>query len=270
MANQAGEQVKTRYGFVYCLFTDHQQDKTLILLHGNSSSGNFWKPLVESHLRKAFNFLVFDLPGHGQSPVPEDPSGTYSFPAYSDLLVEIISHYDVKNYVLFGHSLGGHVILESLERLGGCKGVVLMGTPPLTIPPQLEMAFNMSPQFISFMQSGSDRDVIEQTFKSMLPEEKEDLAGLLFEDYFKTDPRARDFLNRNIHQGKFIDELKVLKQTKVPVCLVVSENDQMVNSSYFKNFLPDQELNCISGAGHYAPLEKPEIFAELILKKFVA
>ena len=264
------ELLKTQYGLVFCSFVDNQEERTLVFLHGNSSSANFWKPLMESELREAFNFLTFDLPGHGNSPVPENPQETYSLTAYADLLLEIISKFDLKNYFLLGHSLGGHIILESLDGLSDCKGAIVMGTPPLTLPPQLEMAFLMSPQFISFMQSGTDRGIMESTFKSMVPEDNEALADLLFEDYFKTDPQAREFLTQNIYQGKFVDELKVLQQTEIPVYIVIAEQDQMVNPAYFTHFLSDQELIRVPAAGHYAPLEKPEAFVRLILERFIA
>ena len=255
MAKNTGELLKTHRGFVYCSLVDNQQERTLIFLHGNSSSSSFWQPLVESEVLNAFNLLAFDLPGHGNSPVPENPKDTYSLPAYADLLVEIVHHFKLNNYFLFGHSLGGHIILESLDRLKDCRGAMIMGTPPLTIPPQLEKAFQMSPQFISFMQSGADREVMRSTFNSMVAEDKRNLADLLFEDYFRTDPQARALLTENIYQGKFIDELKVLQNTEVPVYIVVAEQDEMVNSAYFTHFLPDQELLKVPAAGHYAPLE---------------
>lgn len=264
-----GEQVKTSQGLVYCSFENHLKDKTLVLVHGNSSSSGFWGPLAEG-LKQHFNILAFDLPGHGRSPVPEKPKETYSFPAYADLLAEIINNFDLKDYYLVGHSLGGHIILETLDRLSGCKGVIIMGTPPFTFPPQPEKAFQMSPQFLSFLQSGSDRAVMESVFKNMLPESKGRFAELLFEDYFKTDPQAREFLIHNLSLGKLTDELKVLQQTKIPLFVVVAEHDQMVNPGYFTEFLPEKELIRISGSGHYAPLEKHEAFGKLILEKFIA
>lgn len=81
MANNPGELVNTSYGAVYRSLINNQQDKTLVLLHGNSSSTRFWEPLLTGSLRHHFNFLAFDLPGHGHSPIPEDPVATYSFPA---------------------------------------------------------------------------------------------------------------------------------------------------------------------------------------------
>ena len=270
MAKNTGELLKTRHGFVHCSLVDNQLERTIIFLHGNSSSGGFWEPLMNSEIRNSFNLLTFDLPGHGNSPVPENPKETYSFPAYADIIVEIVNHFKLSSYFLFGHSLGGHIILEALDQLKNCKGAMIMGTPLLTIPPQLELAFRMSPQFMSFMQSGADREVMKSTFESMVAEDKRHLADLLFQDYFRTDPQARALLTENIYEGKFVDELQRLKNTEIPVYVIVAEKDEMVNPDYFTHFLPDQELVRFPAAGHYAPLEKHEHFSRLILEKFTA
>lgn len=267
MTNYKEELVKTSKGSVHSTFVDNQQDKTLVLLHGNSSSTNFWKPLMESRLRNGFNLLAFDLPGHGKSPVPENPQESYSLPTYAELLVEIVNAFSLKKYVLFGHSLGGHVVLEALERLAGCEAAFIMGTPPFTLPPRLELAFHMSPQFVSFMQSGTDRAVMEDTFKSMLPAEKKSEAKLLFEDYFKTDPQARTLLTQNILQGRFVDELEVVKNSQVPVYILIAEQDQMVNPAYFPRFFPVTETILLPGTGHYAPLEAPDAITKIIMDK---
>lgn len=267
MANYKEELINTSKGSVHSTFVDNQQDKTLVLLHGNSSSSNFWKPLMESSLRNSFNLLAFDLPGHGNSPVPNHPQESYSLPAYAEVLVEIVSAFSLKSYALFGHSLGGHVVLEALDQLPACEAAFIMGSPPFTLPPRLELAFHMSPQFVNFMQSGADRALMEATFKSMLSQEKEPLTKLLIEDYFKTDPQARALLTQNIYQGKFINELEVMKSSPVPVYILIAEGDQMVNPAYFDQLLSGMETILIPGTGHYAPLEAPDAFARIILDK---
>lgn len=183
-------------------------------------------------------------------------------------MTEIIDYFELRDFCLFGHSLGGHVILESPDKLEKSKGAIIMGTPPLTIPPQLEKAFLMSPEFLSFLQSGSDKTVMEKTFRSMMPEEQGDFAEVLLEDYFRTDPHARTLLTQNISEGKLVDEIKVLQQTHVPVYVVTAENDRMVNNEYFAQFISGKEVVKISDSGHYAPLEKPEAFTDLIIEKF--
>ncbi len=268
MEKHKGELIQTTQGPLNYLFIDNQQETTLVLLHGNSSSVAFWKPLMEGGLRQHFNFLAFDLPGHGHSPIPEHPDETYSLAAYAQILQEIVSKLKLKEYVLFGHSLGGHIILQALNSLNGCKAAFVIGTPPLTIPLRLELAFQMSPQFINFMQAGTDPVIMEATFKSMFPEEKESLASILLEDYFRTDPQARVLLAQNIQQGKFIDEFKVLQSSRIPVYLLSAEADQMVNPAYFRQLPAATAVISVPAAGHYAPLEHAAAFEQLILEKF--
>jgi pimeloyl-ACP methyl ester carboxylesterase len=268
MNNTTQKFIATPLGMVFSEFTDNQQEKNLVLLHGNSSSHRFWSPLLQGKLKTYYNFLTFDLPGHGQSPAAEDAALTYSLPSYVEILKDVLKSYNLKHYYIFGHSLGGHVVLEALEHLDNCMGAMIMGTPPFCMPPRIDLAFRMSPQFINFMQSGSDRAIMEATFISMLPPDKASLASLLIEDYFDTDPQSRLMLAQNIMAGMVQDEIACLRSAQIPVFLLISEDDQMVNPAYFTELLSDQKIFWLENTGHYAPLEQPDIVADILVEKF--
>ena len=257
--------LKTAQGPVFTRYYPQQAERTLLLIHGNSMSVSSWQPLINHALPQPVNILVFDLPGHGQSPRAEHPADTYSLPSYAAILAEVVRAYAPEHFYLVGHSLGGHIILEAPAVLAASRGALLMGTPPLGIPPRLDLAFQLSPQFLSFMQPDTDRSVLEQTFLSMLPADKTEVARQLLEDYLHTDPAARLHLAQNIQAGRHLDELQVLQQSPVPVTLLRADHDPLVNPAYFDQLLPEREVVTLHGAGHYAPLEQPGAFVERIL-----
>jgi len=80
-------------------------------------------------LEDRFTVVAFDLLGHGQSPVPEDPALYSRDEALSDL-DEVIATLESRP-VLVGHSLGGYLSLAyAATRPRSIRGMVVMGTGP--------------------------------------------------------------------------------------------------------------------------------------------
>ena len=152
--------IKTDYGSVFTRYHHCNAELTVILNHGNSTSARFWEPIITALRFQPVNVLPWDLPGHGLSPQAPSPLEGYSLPAYAAILAKLIDHYQLTRFYLVGHSLGGHVILEAPELLRKSEGAMIVGTPPLGMPPQLQEAFLMSPQFQNFMQPDVSYKVI--------------------------------------------------------------------------------------------------------------
>ena len=49
--------------------------------------------------------------------------------------------YHKGNVILVGHSLGGHLAIEIAEKIDNLKGLIIIGTPPVKKPMNLEEAF---------------------------------------------------------------------------------------------------------------------------------
>jgi pimeloyl-ACP methyl ester carboxylesterase len=59
--------------------------------------------------------------------------------------MKVVDALKLRDVVLVGWSLGGHVALEAVENIPGCKGVLIYGTPPLAFPPDMAAAFLPNP-----------------------------------------------------------------------------------------------------------------------------
>ena len=80
-------------------------------------------------LEDRFTVVAWDLLGHGQSPVPEDPE-LYSRDGALDDLDDVIAELEEKP-TLIGHSLGGYLSLAyAATRPGAIRGMVVMATGP--------------------------------------------------------------------------------------------------------------------------------------------
>lgn len=103
----------------------------LLLIHGNSSCRAVFARQTGSELAARHRLITFDLPGHGQSGDALDPVRTYSRTGLADCAVDVLEHLGVREAVVLGWSLGGHVAIEMLSRFRGMKGLVVTGTPPI-------------------------------------------------------------------------------------------------------------------------------------------
>jgi pimeloyl-ACP methyl ester carboxylesterase/CRP-like cAMP-binding protein len=77
-----------------------------VLIHGWSSSSFTWEPLIEAISRR-YRCIAIDLPGFGQSPMPEQrPTIAW----YADLIAGLIEHFNTERPALvLGHSMGGQI-----------------------------------------------------------------------------------------------------------------------------------------------------------------
>jgi len=77
----------------------------LVLIHGLNSSRLQWF-YQHSLLRDSYRLILIDLPGHGLSPLPAD----LSLPTLAADLQYILLQLQLKNAILYGHSIGAMVI----------------------------------------------------------------------------------------------------------------------------------------------------------------
>ncbi|MHC4260891.1 MAG: alpha/beta fold hydrolase [Planctomycetota bacterium] len=109
---------------VRVVFEDHgpREAPAVVLVHGSPGDVGAFRslmPLLEDELR----VIAVDLPGFGKSEltVPD-----YSSAAHADYLIQLFDRLEVQRPHLVGFSMGGAVVLEAAERLGGDVGSVTL------------------------------------------------------------------------------------------------------------------------------------------------
>jgi pimeloyl-ACP methyl ester carboxylesterase len=80
----------------------------LVLVHGITSSGATWAPIIPA-LAHHYHVLAPDLLGHGDS---DKPRGDYSMAAFTGVLHDLLDHLGHQQVTIVGHSLGGAVAMQ--------------------------------------------------------------------------------------------------------------------------------------------------------------
>lgn len=254
---------------------DFRSDQpTILFIHGHCTNKNFFEKQFKSPLFAKYRLIALDLPGYGESEPPQDPHKVYSFPGFADIVAEFIEKLDLKNLVIVGWSLGGHVALELTSRVPHLKGLLITGTPPI------EVSLNgLSKGFKAL-----DPEIFECFGKENLSyKEAQLLATVSGYDYSKekeflveailqTDEGAKTIYPRSIALGVGQNQAKIVKEWPQPIAVVAGEKEIAINNDYiiheveYKN-LWEGKVHVIPKGGHAVFMDCPDEF-NLILQRF--
>lgn len=181
-----------------------------------------------------YHLIAIDLPGLGNSSAAERPDEVYSLPGYAKIVKEVIAELKLREFVLVGHSLGGHIALEAVPLLTGLKGLLIFGTPPLGVPPDFEKAFLPNPNIaLAFKAELTEEEVDLLASAILLPQSP--FYEILKNDIRRADGNIRTGLGASVFQAHLLrDELQVVKDLSVPIAVLHGENELLVNEDYVR------------------------------------
>jgi pimeloyl-ACP methyl ester carboxylesterase len=207
----------------------------LLCIHGNSLSQQTYASLWSDPRFDNYAVITYDLPGHGKSKQPSNPEKSYCFSGYARHLTALVTYFGLEEYIIIGHSLGGHIALQCVVELGltGLCGLFLMGTPPLSRLEDTQAAFNPLPEGASFF-SGPMTDEGAEFLAAKLDRRKSEQKELK-KMLIATDPEARTNLTKNLAVSGLKNEKKWIKESKLPIRLLFGENDSLINPDYIND-----------------------------------
>jgi len=204
--------------------TEAGSGPTVVFLHGLDSDSSVWASAVELLLDDHRCVLV-DLPGHGESPAPDDAS-TYSRQAVLDQLDHVLDRYP-SPVVLVGHSLGGYLgLAHVLTRPGVLAGLVLVSTGPGFRDAQARESWN-------------------ERVEANIPK-------------YTVGPAAATI-------AYHVDSMVIdrITELRIPVELVIGSHDRAFigANDYFERKLTNVRRTTVEGARHYVMKSNPEAVA---------
>ncbi|QUQ63639.1 alpha/beta fold hydrolase [Kutzneria sp. CA-103260] len=226
--------------------------RTVVLVHGNSSSSAVWQGVLDGPFGSRFRCLAVDLPGHGASP----RVAGYSLPVYASALADFVP----KDAVVVGWSLGGHAVLHAARSLDHAAGFVIFGTPPIATAASLAEAFLPNPAFnVGFQGEVSTDDAIAYA-NAMLAPGSAVSPDVFVPDILATDPAARSGLAASVGEGRFVNEVEVVASLTKPLLVLHGGEDQLVSLDYLRSL--GRPVDVLDGVGHAIPVEAPDLLAQ--------
>lgn len=231
----------------------------LLILHGYFGNGDNWKS-IGSELSKTFQVHLIDQRNHGRSFHVD----AFDYEEMVSDLQSYITHYQLENVNLIGHSMGGKTaMLYAVENSQSVHRLIVADISPKMYPPHHEAILDAL-NSIDF-SIHSSRKLVDEKLKELIPE-----VGV------------RQFLMKNVYwkekgQLAFRFNLQSLTENNNEVgaalpsfttfegetLFLKGENSGYISANeepLIKAHFPAAHIVSIPKAGHWLHAENPEAF----------
>jgi pimeloyl-ACP methyl ester carboxylesterase len=253
----------------------------LVMIHGIAGSSGTWVPAMPL-LAEHFTVIAPDLLGHGES---AKPRGDYSLGAYASGIRDLLGVLGHERATVVGHSLGGGVAMQfayqfpqMAERLvlvcsGGLGKEVSPLLRALSLPgSEYVLPAVLAPQIHGIVaRLGS---VFERVGIRADP-----FLGEVWAAWSRlTDVRAQRAF---IHTIRAVIDLagqrvsardRLYLAHEIPTMIIWGDRDAVIpveHAHIAHDLIPGSRLEIVPGAGHFLPIERPELIDRL-LRDFLA
>ena len=226
---------------------------SIILLHGLFGGLSNWKGVID-HFGSTHDIHVPLLPI-----LDEHKEDNLEY--LVNFLDRYIDNSGLKNVILVGNSLGGHVaILYANRNLANVRSLVLTGSSGLYEKQTLG----------SFPKRHSKSFIREQVANTFYDPATDELVDAVFEIVGDNRKCLRIIKTSKKTQNSYVTDF--LPQIKLPVLLIWGREDSITPPNVaedFQRMLPDARLVYLSQCGHAPMMEKPKEFNQ-VLENFIA
>ncbi len=236
-------------------YIDEGEGQVVVLLHGLMGALSNWKEVVDKFKEK-YRVII------PMMPIYDMPILTTGVKSLSKFLKRFVDHMELKDFIIVGNSLGGHVgLMYVVANQENVKSLILAGSSGL-----YENSFGGT-----FPKRGNYdyiREKVAFTFydaKTATPE--------LVDEVFET-VNNRERVIRILAMAKSAirhNMAKDLGRIKIPVCIIWGKQDRVTPpdvAEQFHELIPGSELHWIDKCGHAPMMEQPEEF-NIVLQQYL-
>ncbi|MGM0579962.1 MAG: alpha/beta fold hydrolase [Bacteroidota bacterium] len=232
-------------------------DAHLVFVHGNSSSDKVFES------QKAFfdNRTILKLPGHSDLQPSSEPHIDYTNASLKNYIKEKCE--ELGECVLVANSLGGHLAIEAAPEIANLKALIILGTPPVKKPLNIEEAFLPTEALASYFKGEYEEPDLRKNLSVAVYDSAH--TEILVQDFMKTDPRFRDIWTKDTMENNgFSDQVDIVANLSVPIYVIHGKQDPSVNIEYVRRLKGITKIYEIDECGHYPSLEQPDKFNAII------
>ena len=237
----------------------------LVLGHGGQGTWSHWIRNIDA-LAAHFRVIVPDLPGHGDSAMPDAERHTAISAVLAEAMPMLLGEGQQADFV--GFSFGGavftHFVLRHPEWV---RRVVLIGTGGLDTP---HGHINLGR--VSGLKGAERQAMIRANLLGLMLHHPESVDELAMHMLMANARAARMFVPHLVIPDRVV---RVLDQLKVPLDAIWGEFDRPhpgphVQEAVLRRFQPDLDFRVIAGAGHWVMYERAEAFDAALLDMLAA
>jgi magnesium chelatase accessory protein len=249
----------------------------LLLVHGTGASTHSWRELMPV-LATRFSVTAVDLPGHGFTDALSPARS--SIAGISESLAALLSALKVSPHYCVGHSAGAVVICKmAMDRLIAPRALVSIngafipyrGAASRLLSPIARLLAGRA--LVSRLIARRARTHARVVRLIASTGSRLDQAGVELYARLARNPRHVAGALRMMSSWNLDGFELELRRLKVPLSLIVAENDLMVPPSQaliVQQMVASSTLHRLSGLGHLAHEEEPEQIAQRLFTIFAA
>jgi pimeloyl-ACP methyl ester carboxylesterase len=189
--------------------TELGRGPVIVIVHGLGASRSDWMPTARKLIGR-YRVVMVDLPGHGETPLP-DP---FSFGAVGAAIDQVLAKQNPDSTIVVAHQMGGRAVLAALAaHPGRVKGVMLMDVP-VGVPAQIDD--QQKKQFLEFMDRSYE--VVSKMMFSNLGRDTTQSKDI-FSMFSQTSPAT---VKAYVREGFYSDGNKDARALKVPMQILLT------------------------------------------------
>ena len=222
----------------------------IIFSHGASWNHFQWKEQV-NYFKDNYKVVTWDVRGHGNSTLPEGPVNSEDFSAD---LITLMDHLNLRDAVICGLSMGGHISLQTAIRYPDrIKGLILIGTP-------CSNTFNLYEKIVVPINRFSSKlisiDTSAKLQAKMLSKINPSNYQYIYEAFSNV---PRDYWNRLWPAVTHMESKNDLNKVICPTLILIGDQDNLTNyqQPYINEHIKNSELKIIPNAQHGTNLDNP-------------
>ncbi|WP_435624840.1 alpha/beta fold hydrolase [Flagellimonas sp.] len=233
-------------------YIERGEGKPIIILHGLMGGLSNFQGVSEHFPSKGYQVLIPELP------IYDMPMLKTTVKNFAKFLEEFIEFKGLKDVILLGNSLGGHIgLLHTKMYPEMVKALVITGSSGL-----YEKAMGDG-----YPRRG-DYDFIKQKAEDVFYDPKVATKEIVDEVFATVNDRMKLVKTLAIAKSAIRHNMsKDLPKMETPTCIIWGENDTVTPPEVAKEFhelLPDSDLFWIEKCGHAPMMEHPDEFNTIL------
>lgn len=234
----------------------------IVLLHPFPLDHNFWSGERE-RLCTRYRTIFPDLRAHGDSELGDGPA---TMQKHADDVARLCHEERINKAFFVGVSIGGYVLFEFWRRhRERISALVLANTRAGAETPESKAArLQSAEKVLREGTSGFIEEMAGKLLSSATRSNRPDIVEAARSMMRKMSPQDVAAVLGGMAERP--DSIPTLSTIDVPTLILAGEEDSVPMSEFelMRRKIPASRLHVISGAGHYAALEKPEEFSRLL------